>query len=142
MEQGFHRGRVFAPPLFNILFAAVMNVVYTRFKADNDIMDALVHLGKKKGAGGRGKASAGEPVLATQFRYMLYADDAGVVWHSPEQLRKMVGVIVVECAAFSVTVSEAKTLTMCLSTKRVPESTATFRVEAADQFHNQTNEFT
>ena len=39
--------------------------------------------------------------------YMLYADDAGVVSQSPEQLRKMMGVIVVVCAAFSLTVSEA-----------------------------------
>ena len=37
-------------------------MAYTRFKADKDIMDALVHLGKKKGAGGG--ATAGEPVLA------------------------------------------------------------------------------
>ena len=39
---------------------------------------------------------------------MLYADD-GVVLQSPEQLRKMVEVIVVVCAAFGLTVSEAKT---------------------------------
>ena len=40
---------------------------------------------------------------------MLYADDAGVVSQSPEQLKKMMGVIVVVCAAFGLTVSEAKT---------------------------------
>ena len=32
-----------APSLFNIFFAAV--VAYTRFKADKDIVDALVHIG-------------------------------------------------------------------------------------------------
>ena len=41
-----------APLLFNILFAAVINVAYTRFKADIDIMDALVHLRMKSEAGG------------------------------------------------------------------------------------------
>ena len=65
--------------LFNIFFAAVINVASTRFKADEGIMDALVHLRKKMGAGGRGEATAGESALATPLRGMLYADDAGVV---------------------------------------------------------------
>ena len=72
---------------------------------------------------------------------MLYADDAGVVSQTPAQLRKMIGVIVVVCAAFGLTVSEAKTEIMCLRSKGMPGSTATFSVEAGDQVHNQTNEF-
>ena len=62
---------------------------------------------------------------------MLYADDAGVVSRSPEQLRKMMEAIVVVCRAFGLTVSEAKTEIMCLCAKGIPESTATFSVEAA-----------
>ena len=69
---------------------------------------------------------------------MLYADDAGVVSQSPEQLRKMMGVIVVVCAAVGLTVSEAKTEIMCLRVKGMPESTATFSVEAANQVYSQT----
>ena len=65
VEQGFHQRCVLAPLLFNIFFAAVINVAYTHFKVDKDIMDALVHLRKKKGARGRGEATTGEPVLAT-----------------------------------------------------------------------------
>ena len=65
--------------LFNSFFAGVINVASTRFKADKGIMDALVHLRKKWRAGGRGKAIAREPVLATPLWGMLYADDAGVV---------------------------------------------------------------
>ena len=72
---------------------------------------------------------------------MLYADDDGVVSRSPEQLRKMMEVIVVVCAAFRLTVSEAKTEIMCLRAKGMPESTATFSVAAAGQVYNQTNEF-
>ena len=72
---------------------------------------------------------------------MLYADDARVVSQSPEQLRKMMGVVVVVCAAFGLTVSEAKTAIMCLRAKEMPESTATFSEEAAGQVYNQTNEF-
>ena len=53
------------PLLFNIFFAAIINVAYTRFKADKDIVDALVHLRKSKVAGGWGEVTAGEPALAT-----------------------------------------------------------------------------
>ena len=50
------------------------------------------------------------------------------------------GVIMVVCAAFGLTVSEAKTEIMCLRTKGMPESTAIFSLEAAGQVYNQTNE--
>ena len=49
--------------------------------------------------------------------------------------------IVVVCAAFGLTVSEAKTEIMIIRAKGMPESTATFSVEAAGQVYNQTNEF-
>ena len=42
-------------------------------------MDALVHLRKKMGTGGRGEATAEQSVLVTPLWGMLYADDAGVV---------------------------------------------------------------
>ena len=45
---------VLAPLLFNIDFVTVIPVAYTRFKADKDIMDALVHLRKNKEARGGG----------------------------------------------------------------------------------------
>ena len=102
-----------APLLFNKIFAAVINVALARFKADTGIMDALVHLGKKRGAERRGEATAGESVLGTPLWGMLYADDVGAVSRSPEQLRKMMGVIVVVCAAFGLAVSEAKTEIVC-----------------------------
>ena len=60
VEQDLRQGYVLAPLLRNISFAAVINVASTRFKADKGIMDALVHLRKKRGAGRRGGAIAGE----------------------------------------------------------------------------------
>ena len=140
VEQGLRQGRVLAPLLFNIFFAAVINVASTRFKADEGIMDAVVHLRKKRGAERRGEAAAGESVLATPLWGMLYADDAGVVSQSSEQVRKMMGVMVVVCAVFGLTVSKAKTEMMCLRAKGMPASTATFSVEATGQVYNQTNE--
>ena len=47
VEKDLHQGCVLAPLRFSIFFADVTNVAYTRFKADKDIMDALVHLKKK-----------------------------------------------------------------------------------------------
>ena len=128
VEQGLRQVCVLAPLLFNIFFAAVINVASAGFKADKGIMDALVHLRKKRGAG---EVTVGESVPATPLWGMLYADDAGVVSQLPEQLRKMIGVIVVVCAAFGLTVSEAKTEIMCLRPEGMPESTAIFSVESA-----------
>ena len=54
VEQGLRRGWVLAPLLLNIFLSAVINVVYTHFKACKCIMDALVHLRKKKRAGRAG----------------------------------------------------------------------------------------
>ena len=77
------RVRARAPPVQHILR---VNVAYMCFKADENIMDALVRLSKKKGAGGRGEATAGEPILETALWGMLYADDTEIVSQSPEQL--------------------------------------------------------
>ena len=51
------------------------------------------------------------------------------------------GVIVVVCAAFGLTVSEAKTEIMWFCAKGMRVSTATFSVEATGQVYSQTNEF-
>ena len=53
--HGICPGWVLAPLLFDIFFVAFINVVYTRFKVDKDFMNALVHLSKRTGAGGRGE---------------------------------------------------------------------------------------
>ena len=47
--------------------------------------------------------------------------------------------VVVVCAAFGLTVSEAKTEIAWLRAKGMPESTAIFSVKEADQVYNQTN---
>ena len=97
-------------------------------------MKAPVHLRKKReaGRGARGVTTI-EPVLETSLWGMLYTDDAGVVSQSPEQRKNMIGVIVVVCTAFGLTVSEFKTKIMFLDTRGMSESTAIFSVEAADQ---------
>ena len=141
VEQDLRQGCMLAPLLFSIFFTAVINVASTRFKADKGLMDVLVHLREKMGTGEREEAIAGESVLTTPLWSILYADAARVVSQSPEQLRKMIGVIEVVCAAFGLTVSEAKTEIMYLRAKGMAESPAIFSVEAAGRVYNQTIEF-
>ena len=87
MKQGLGQRCVLTPLLFSVSFAAFINVVYTRFKADKDIVDALVHFNKKiKWRGGPGELTTGALALATSLWDMLYAEDY-VVSQSPEKLR-------------------------------------------------------
>ena len=86
--------------------------------------------------GGRGGATAGEPSLVTSLWGMLYADEAEIVSQSPDQPRKMMGVLVVVWAAFGLIVSKANTKVMCLRTKRMLEPTVILSVEAAFQVYN------
>ena len=72
---------------------------------------------------------------------MLYSDDAGVVSKSPEQLRKMIVVIMTVSAAFGLTVLGSKPETICLRTRGMSNATATFSVEAAGQVYKQTHDF-
>ena len=79
VEQGLRQRCVLAPILFNIFFAVVINVASTRFKADEGIMGASVHLRKKRGAGGSNcrRVNPGDAALG-------HALDAGIVSRSPE----------------------------------------------------------
>ena len=124
--------------LINIFFAAVIERDLHAFQGGRRHHVRFGTPEEEKGGGGAGErreATAGESVLATPLWGILYADDAGVVLRLPEQLREMMGVIVVGCAAFGLTVSEAKTEIMCLRAKGMPESTATSSVEAAGQVY-------
>ena len=145
MEQGLRqalRVRARAPPVQHLLRGGYKRGLHA-FQGGQRHHGRFGTPEEGKGDGGRVEATTvGESVLATPLWGKLYADDAGVVSLSPEQLRKMMGVIVVVRAAFGLTVSEAKTEIMCLRAKGMPESTAKFSVEAAGQvYNNQTNEF-
>ena len=108
--QGLRQGCVLSPLLFNIFFAAVIIVVLQRFAEDPLIVSDLVYLDDApKGEDGRSRKEGTLEMVRRAVWGMLYADDAGVVSTSPRGLTRMMGVIVVTCQEFGLTVSEKKT---------------------------------
>ena len=100
-----------SPLLFNILFAAVLNVVLQRFSEEPAILAELVHL--KESPTSMGPEPAMDYVRRAVWG-ILYATDACTVSRSPQGLAKMMEVIVEVCGALALTVSAKKTETMCI----------------------------
>ena len=137
VEQGLRQGCVLSPLLFNIFFAAVLNVVLQRFSEEPAILAELVHLEEPSTSMGP------EPAMDYVRRAvwdMLYADDACRVSRSSQGLAKMMEVIVEVCRAFALTVSAKKTETMCTPPPHTPRTMV--RIEAAGQIYKQVQSFT
>ena len=137
MEQGLRQGCVLSPLLFNIFFAAVLNVVLQRFSEEPAILAELVHL--KEPSTSMGPEPAMDYVRRAVWG-MLYVDDACIVSRSPQGLAKMMEFIVEVCRAFALTVSAKKTETMCMPPPRTPRTMV--RIEAAGQIYKQVQSFT
>ena len=139
--QGLRQGCVLPPLLFNISFAAVIIVVLQRFAEDPLIVWDLVYLDDApKGKDGTPRKEGTLENVRRAVWGMLYADDAGVVSTSPRRLTRMMGVIVVTCQEFGLTVSEKKTEAIHLWSPPHTASNA-LRIEAAGQRYKQTTEF-
>ena len=115
VTQGLRQRCVLSPLLFNIFFAAVMEVVLQRFSDDDTILEDLVFL--DEGSGGGPDETLLDRVRRAVWG-MLYADDVGIVSRSPAGLARMMTVIVEVFGAFGLTVSEKKTEALLM---RAPE---------------------
>ena len=94
VEQGLWQGCWLSPLLFNIFFTGVMTVVSQRFSKDTTILTELVHL-KEQPTSMRLESTMDNVRRAVWV--MLYAVDAGIVSRSPQELAKMMEVIVEVC---------------------------------------------
>ena len=93
-----------------------------------------------KGEDGRPREEGTLEMVRRAVWGMLYVDDAGVVSTSSRGLTRMMGVIVVACQEFGLTVSEKKTEVMHLWSHPSTASNA-LQFEAAGQRHKRTIEF-
>ena len=134
VEQGLRQGCVLSPLLSSIFSAAVLTVVFQGFNKDTVILAELVHLKEPLTSMGP------EPAMGYVHRVvrgMLDADDACIVSRSPQELAKMMEVIVEVCRAFALTVSAKKTGTMCM-----PPPRTIVQVKAVGQTYKQVQSFT
>eukprot|EP00752_Nemacystus_decipiens_P018516 g16601.t1 len=113
VTQGLRQGCSMSPPLFNVFFAAPLEVIIARFSQDEVIMRDLVYLEEEDGGDGGTQLDR----VRRAVWGVLYADDAGVVSKSAEGLGRMMTIIVEVFREFGLTVSERKTLTLVMRVK-------------------------
>ena len=114
VTQGLRQGCVLSLLLFNIFFAAAIEVVLVRFSEDDTILKDLVYLEEEAGV------EAGTLLERARRAVwgMLYADDAGVVSRYREGLTRIMTTIVEVFGAFGLTVSEKKAETLFCGRRR------------------------
>ena len=161
VNQGLRQGCVLAPLLFNIFFAAVLEVAKKRILADKETQKDLVTVrscmnsdpwnvaarnlktksGQKKEGGDDDDDAAG--ITFTKLWSMLYADDAAIVSKSETGLASMMSIIVEATLQFGLTVSENKTKIMYAAKKSALKAKrVTITVNAGGQSYDQVAHFT
>jgi hypothetical protein len=150
VNQGLRQGCVLAPLLFNLFFAAVLEVVRKRILADETAAKDLVKVKSCMSshpwdvkARNSAEPEDREKISLTELWSMLYADDAGIVSKSEAGLTSMMNIIVQATSQFGLTVSEDKTKTMYVAKeKELKVRRVKIAVSAGAQRYGQVEHFT
>ena len=130
ITQGLRQGCVQSPLFHNTFRRTTIHSVPPSFSVGPDILRDFVHLDEDLGEGGLEV----EPLTCVRRSIcgMLYADDAGIVFNSTENLAKASFIVTVFESAY-LTVPETKTETMLLRTLNKVLPAPPLVVEAAGQ---------
>jgi hypothetical protein len=148
VNQGLRQGCVLAPLLFNLFFAAVLEVARKRILADETATKDMVKVKSCMSSHPwdvktRNKQADREKLSLTELWSMLYADDAGIVSKSEAGLTSMMNIIVQTTSQFGLTVSEDKTKTMYVAKEKELEvRRVKIVVNAGGQNYGQVEHFT
>jgi hypothetical protein len=150
VNQGLRQGCVLAPLLFNLFFAAVLEVARKRILADETAANDLVKVKTCMSSHpwdvktrNSAKPEDIEKLSLAELWSMLYADDAGIVSKSEAGLTSMMNIIVQATSQFGLTVSEDKTKTMYVAKEKELEvRRVKIAVSAGGQSYGQVEHFT
>ena len=130
IKSGVKQGCVLAPTLFGIFFAVMLKHA---FGSNTD--GIYLHTRLDGGLYNVSRLKAMTKVTKKLIRDLLFADDAAIVTHTPEDLQQLMSLFSKACDIFGLTISIKKTNILVQGDSAIPQITVNGQVlEIVDEF--------